>query len=86
MSLQDVVCLVVELSHEENLKQSEGEPAVHRAEQRWHLVYRGVLLLNIFPGLVWRDQVCEIYVSFVETVLHIEMFLITQTESFAESK
>ena len=86
MSLQDVVCLVVELSHEKNLKQSEVKPAVNQEEERWHLVYRGVLLLNIFPGLVWRDQVCEIHVSFVETVLHIEMFLISQTESFAESK
>ena len=58
----------------------------NRKDDKPDLVYRGVFLLNIFPGLVGRDQIGEIEVSFVETILHIEMFLVSQTESFAGSK
>ena len=80
-----MVCLVVEISHEKNLEESEVKPAV-KDKMRWDLVYRGVFLLDILPGLVWRDQVCEIDLSIVETVLHIEMFLPAKTERFAKSK
>ena len=48
-----------------------------------HLINGGMILLNVVPGLVCRDEICEIGLRFVQTVLHIEMLLATKTESFA---